>query len=100
MLPTHYKCGATSNLESWCNDEVDRLMDEINVATDPATRKGKLDRFQEIFTDELPRLPVMHRLWEFVIDDKLRGIFLPTIPLSVFQDERMVLGEVRMAVAV
>ena len=85
VLPTHYKCGATSNLESWCNDEVDRLMDEINVATDPATRKGKLDRFQEIFTDELPRLPVMHRLWEFVIDDKLRGIFLPTIPSPYFK---------------
>ena len=85
MLPTHYKCGATSNLESWCNDEVDGLMDEINLVTDPAARKAKLDRFQEIFTDELPRLPVMHRLWEFVIDDKLQGVFLPTIPSPYFK---------------
>ena len=57
VLPTHYKCGATSNLEQWCNAEVDTLMDEINTLSDPAARKAKVDRFQEIFVDELPRLP-------------------------------------------
>lgn len=85
LLPTHYKCGSTHNLEGWCDAEVDGLMDEINTLSEPAARKPKFDRFQEIFVEEMPRLPVMHRLWETIADAKLKGIFIPAIPSAYFK---------------
>ena len=60
-------------------------MDEINTLSEPAARKPKFDRFQEIFVEEMPRLPVMHRLWETIADAKLKGIFIPAIPSAYFK---------------
>jgi peptide/nickel transport system substrate-binding protein len=85
LLPNHYKCGATYNLEGWCNAEVDQLLIDLNTVSDPAARKESFDRFQEIFVDELPRLPVMHRLWEYILDAKLKGPFLPVVPSAYFK---------------
>ncbi|MGL4286434.1 MAG: ABC transporter substrate-binding protein [Phreatobacter sp.] len=50
---------AFTNASHYSNPDIDRLFAEIAVEPDVATRKGLIDRFQNIIAEDLPVIPLL-----------------------------------------
>jgi peptide/nickel transport system substrate-binding protein len=55
-----YKCGAPSNVNSYCNPEVDAVLDEARVELDQDRRIELYHQFQNLVLADLPMLPLMY----------------------------------------
>ena len=53
-----YQTGATNNFTGYSNPEMDRLLQEGLMTTDPQERKAIYTRFSELFMRDLPEIPL------------------------------------------
>ncbi|MEJ1159014.1 ABC transporter substrate-binding protein [Prosthecomicrobium sp. N25] len=66
-------CKGGLNDPKYCNEEVDRLLNEARTTTDLAKRKGLYEAAQKILQDELPIIYVYYQPWPFVTAKKVTG---------------------------
>jgi peptide/nickel transport system substrate-binding protein len=62
QIPTAANNWEGQNYPGWKNAENDKIMDQITTEIDTAKRIAMLKRQQEIWTDELPAIPLYFRL--------------------------------------
>jgi peptide/nickel transport system substrate-binding protein len=56
-----YVCGAPNNRMGYCNDEVDRLLNEAREERDPAKRKALYKQAMDIKDHDRPDLSLWYR---------------------------------------
>lgn len=66
-------CKGGLNDSKYCNEEVDRLLNEARTTTDLAKRKALYDAAQKILQDELPIVYIYYQPWPFVTAKKVTG---------------------------
>ena len=76
-IPTAANNWAGQNYTGFRNEEVDRLIDEIEVELDPEKRKPLWRRLQEIYVEELPVIPLYFRSNPYILPKWLKGV-VPT----------------------
>ncbi|HUF87670.1 MAG TPA: ABC transporter substrate-binding protein [Thermohalobaculum sp.] len=69
-------CEGGINDSKYCNPEIDRLLDEARVSTDPAVRKEAYDASRDILAEDLPIIYLYHPTWIWALDAKIEG-FVP-----------------------
>ncbi len=69
-------CEGGLNDSKFCDPEVDRLLNEARVSTDPAVRKQSYDAAQAILQEELPIIYLYHQTWLWALQDDVQG-FVP-----------------------
>jgi len=62
QIPTAANNWEGQNYPAWKNAENDKLLDQVTTEIDTAKRVAMLKRQQEIWTDELPSIPLYFRL--------------------------------------
>ncbi|MGB8275390.1 MAG: peptide ABC transporter substrate-binding protein [Alphaproteobacteria bacterium] len=62
------------NFAGYRNAEVDRLVDEIDVALDRDKRRALWHRLQRIYAEDLPALPLYFRADAFILPQWLAGV--------------------------
>jgi peptide/nickel transport system substrate-binding protein len=74
MIPTAANNFGGENAGGYKNPEMDKLMDQIEVELDK-TKRGELwKKFQAMFAEDLPMLPITYRSDPYVIPTWLKGI--------------------------
>ena len=73
FIPTEKNSYAGQNTSGWKNAEVDKILDQEEVEFDPAKRTKLMHRMMKLYTEELPSLPVYHRLVGSVTPSNLEG---------------------------
>jgi peptide/nickel transport system substrate-binding protein len=58
---TFAKCKAPLNYPGYCNPDVDKLLDESRVPSDPAQRKAIYEKLAKTLLEDSPRLYLYHR---------------------------------------
>ena len=76
-IPTASNGYAGQNSDGYRNPEMDQLMDEIEIALDRDRRAELWRRFQRIYADTLPELPLFFRADSYVLPKWLKGL-VPT----------------------
>jgi peptide/nickel transport system substrate-binding protein len=66
-------CEGGINDSKYCNEEVDRLLDEARESNDPAERKEKYDAAQAILAEDLPIIYLYHPSWIWALDSSIEG---------------------------
>jgi peptide/nickel transport system substrate-binding protein len=66
-------CKGNLNYGSYCNPEVDKLLDEARTQSDIARRKPLYDAAQKILNDEEPMTYLYYQPWPFVLSKKVQG---------------------------
>ncbi|MEO3999315.1 ABC transporter substrate-binding protein [Mesorhizobium sp. CAU 1732] len=66
-------CEGTLNDSKYCNEEVDRLLDEARVTPDTQARQPLYKQAQDILQDELPIIYIYHQPWPFVLSSAVEG---------------------------
>jgi peptide/nickel transport system substrate-binding protein len=56
----YYRCGDPNNYSSYCNPEVDALVDQIVVELDEARRVELMTEWQNLVLEDLPYLPLYY----------------------------------------
>ncbi|MDO5530110.1 MAG: ABC transporter substrate-binding protein [Paracoccus sp. (in: a-proteobacteria)] len=69
-------CEGANNDEHYCNEEVDRLLNEARTLADPAERKALYDEANAILQDELPLIYLYHTKYLYTLRDGIEG-FVP-----------------------
>lgn len=62
------------NYTGWQNAEADQLMETARQNANEAERKTLYARFQEIFADELPALPLFHPLYTYGVSTRVNNV--------------------------
>lgn len=62
------------NYTGWKNAEADQLMETARQNANEAERKALYARFQEIFADELPALPLFHPLYTYGVSTRVNNV--------------------------
>ncbi|TKT69687.1 ABC transporter substrate-binding protein [Aquamicrobium sp. LC103] len=70
-------CEGTLNDSDYCNEEVDKLLDEARETPDVEARQELYEKAQAILQDDLPIIYVYHQPWPFVLSNKVEG-FAPS----------------------
>jgi peptide/nickel transport system substrate-binding protein len=66
-------CEGTLNDSNYCNEEVDRLLNEARVTPDVEARQELYEKAQAILQDDLPIIYVYHQPWPFVLSASVSG---------------------------
>ena len=66
-------CEGSLNDAKYCNEEVDRLLNEARTVTGEAERKALYDQAQEILRDEMPIIYLFYLPWPFVHQASIEG---------------------------
>lgn len=66
-------CEGTLNDSKYCNEEVDRLLDEARVTPDTQARQPLYKQAQDILQDDLPIIYIYHQPWPFVLSSAVEG---------------------------
>ena len=66
-------CEGTLNDSNYCNEEVDRLLNEARETPDPEARLPLYNQAQAILQDDLPIIYVYHQPWPFVLASNVEG---------------------------
>lgn len=72
-IHTFDTCKGGLNDSKYCNEEVDRLLNEARAVNDPAKRKPLYEAAQKILQDELPIIYIYYQPWPFVTAKKVTG---------------------------
>ena len=72
----NYKCGSSRNYSDYCNEEVDRLIDEASAALSEDERKAKYGRAQQLIAEDAPYIPIWNRVNAIVAQPGLTGLHL------------------------
>lgn len=73
-IPSAENNFAGQNFTGFSNPEMDGLIDKIEVELDREKRKALWQRFQEIYAEELPVIPLYFRADAFVLPKWLKGV--------------------------
>lgn len=65
---------SSQNYTGWKNAEADQLMETARQNANEAERKALYARFQEIFADELPALPLFHPLYTYGVSTRVNNV--------------------------
>jgi oligopeptide transport system substrate-binding protein len=68
-----FKSGSGNNNTGWANADYDRLNDEADHATDPATRNALLQQAEALLLDEAPIAPVYYGTRTYLIQPNVKG---------------------------
>lgn len=66
-------CEGALNDSNYCNEEVDRLLNEARETPDTEARAQLYDQAQAILQDELPIIYIYHQPWPFVLAGNVEG---------------------------
>jgi peptide/nickel transport system substrate-binding protein len=55
------KCKAPQDYPGYCNPEVDKLLDESRIPSDPAARKAIYEKITKIVLEDVPKIYLYHR---------------------------------------
>jgi peptide/nickel transport system substrate-binding protein len=66
-------CEGSLNDAKYCNEEVDRLLNEARTINDEAQRKALYDEAQAILREEMPILYLFYLPWPFVHQAAIKG---------------------------
>lgn len=66
--------GNGQNYTGWQNAEADQLMETARQTTDEAERQALYARFQAIFAEELPSLPLFHPLYTYGVSTRVNNV--------------------------
>jgi peptide/nickel transport system substrate-binding protein len=69
-------CEGGINDSKYCNDHVDRLLNEARRSNDPAERKQKYDAANAILQQDLPIIYLYHPTWIWALSNRVEG-FVP-----------------------
>ena len=84
-------CEGGINDSGVCDEEVDRLLNEARVSTDPAVRKEAYDAARTRLAEALPIVYLWHDTWLWALDDAVEG-FVP-YPDGMIRLEGVTLSE-------
>ena len=73
-IPTPENNFSGTNYPGFRNAEMDQLIDDVEVELDPGERLPMWARMQEIYSEQLPALPLYFRVEPFVIPKWLKGV--------------------------
>lgn len=73
-IPNQINGYSGDNFTGWCMDTADRAIRTATSSLDPAVRKAAYSEQQQIFTRELPVLPVITRQTTVLLAPKVRGV--------------------------
>lgn len=68
--------GNGQNYAGWQNVEADQLMEAARQITDETERKTLYTRFQTIFAEELPSLPLFHPLYTYGVSTRVKEVHI------------------------
>ena len=68
--------GQGQNYTGFNNREADELMEQGRQITDSEQRAQLYRRFQEIWSQELPALPLYHPVYNYALDEEVEGVQL------------------------
>jgi len=66
--------GGGQNYSGWQNDEADQLIEEARALTNEEDRKASYRRFQELFVEELPALPLFYPVYTYGVSSKVHNV--------------------------
>lgn len=82
-VPSESNGWGGNNFAGWCFREADQAIRTANTTIDQAQRQAAYLRQQQLFTQELPALPLFQRPLIVITNPKLRGIRLdPLAPIT------------------
>jgi peptide/nickel transport system substrate-binding protein len=67
------------NYAGFASSEADLLLEEARRITDQALRAEMYRRFQDIFTEEVPSLLLYHPIYNYALDEGIKGIQLSRV---------------------
>ena len=73
-IPSAANNFAGQNYTGFVNAEMDKLIDQIEVELDRAKRKQMWRRLQDIYTEELPVIPLYFRAEPYILPKWLKGL--------------------------
>ncbi|MCX6043886.1 MAG: ABC transporter substrate-binding protein [Chloroflexi bacterium] len=68
-----------SNFAGWSNEEADKVMERARFTTNEEERKQLYWRFQEIFSDELPALPLYYPVYTYGFSTRVHDVQIPSL---------------------
>ena len=66
-------CEGALNDANYCNEEVDRLLNDARATPDVEERQALYEQAQTILQDDLPIIYIYHQPWPFVASNKVSG---------------------------
>lgn len=70
-----WSSAASFNYSGWKNDAADKLIQEARQILQQDERKKRYDQWQDIWTDELPAIPLYYRSYSYAVNStKVQGI--------------------------
>ncbi|MFZ4848537.1 MAG: ABC transporter substrate-binding protein [Caldilinea sp.] len=71
--------GSGQNYSGWRNETIDQLLEEARQSTDEAIRQELYARFQSIYAQELPSLPLFFPFYTYGVSTRVRNVRLEPI---------------------
>jgi peptide/nickel transport system substrate-binding protein len=66
-------CGGGINDSKYCNPEIDKLLNQARLSTEPAERKKSYDAARQILNSDLPIIYLYHQTWIWAASKKVDG---------------------------
>jgi peptide/nickel transport system substrate-binding protein len=74
------------NYSGWDNKEAAQLLEGARTTTDRAQRAQSYRRFQDIFAEELPALPVYYPTYKYALSNRVKNVQVPPL---VYPSDRL-----------
>jgi len=74
MIPTKGNNHAGQNYVGYNNPNMDKILDDLETTCAPKPRKALWDKLQQLYTKDLPALPLYYRADSYIIPKWLTGI--------------------------
>ncbi|MFN8466792.1 MAG: peptide ABC transporter substrate-binding protein [Caldilineaceae bacterium] len=71
--------GNGQNYAGWSNADADALMEQARRTTDPEQRKALYQKFQDIFAEELPALPLYYPVYTYGVSSRVNNVQIGSI---------------------
>lgn len=71
--------GGGYNFGGWRNQEADQIMEQARAIVDEAERQKLYWRFQEIFAEELPALPLYYPVYTYAVSTRVQNVQIPSL---------------------
>ncbi len=68
-----FKCKGDQNYNSYCNQEVTKLLDRTDTEIDPAQRTATYNEADNLMSEDLPLLPLYQKPTFFAWNEKIQG---------------------------
>lgn len=62
------------NYSGWTNDEADTLIQEARSTIDRSKREALYARFQQLFLEEMPALPLYYPVYTYGVSDRVKNV--------------------------